>query len=81
VVGADGDRQPALGEQPLEGRAGQVFPCGFECLAQQQEASRTAAAAALSPGAVIAGLPCMQPASVHPIKQRQCVVIPCYFWR
>ena len=38
VVGADGQRQAALAEQPLEGGEGRVFAGRFEGFAQQQEA-------------------------------------------
>ena len=38
VIRADGDRQTALGEQPLEGGKRRLLAGGFQRLAQEQEA-------------------------------------------
>src|SRR5581483_10685209 len=38
VVGADGERESALGEQPFEGGEGELFACGVERFAHEQEA-------------------------------------------
>ena len=38
VIGANGQRQATLAEQPFEGRAGEVFAGRLERLAQEQEA-------------------------------------------